>query len=533
MERRETNRLFVIGGTGFVGVETIRQAVARGWEVRALVRSDGKAERVRALGATPVLGDAGAPDAWVDAARGASALVDLVQPELPGRIGTSDIEAVSRQRQTMTRALLSALDRLPPHERPLLVSVSGTDDLAPGPGGRIDERSPLKEPATGFGRIGIPVRRIVEAAATPAAFLYLGTVYGPGKSFATTVFPRLASGRFLVARRSGNQFPLIHVEDVARAIVHLLGLGTDRLAGTSWILVDEAGGSPLGAFFDEAARLMGVAPPRRVPGWLLSLFMGRPLFETFSRDLTTGPGALLATGFRFTYPTIRQGLPATLRELGYGDARSARPSAPVEERARGWRLLFAATLAALVGVNVLDLPLTVPRLRALAGGLSMLDTRPGYAPGDVAALFDALGAAGRESYLAEIWTVDLFLPALFGLFLFVAVGRGSLWRWRWLGPLAAFFDYLENATITLLLFSYPRLSGGVARLASALTVTKLALYLAALAAAVGGAWIRRRPAPESTAPPPAPHREANLPTGGSRRGAAAGRSGTPPPPRRA
>src|SRR5215471_18391160 len=67
MEKRDIDRLFVIGGTGFIGVETIREAIARGWEVRALVRSDGKAEQVRALGATPIRGDAGAPDEWMEA----------------------------------------------------------------------------------------------------------------------------------------------------------------------------------------------------------------------------------------------------------------------------------------------------------------------------------------------------------------------------------------------------------------------------------------------------------------------------------
>lgn len=480
----EIRRLFVLGGTGFVGAETIREAVARGWEVAALVRSEEKAGRMRALGAIPVLGDAGDPRGWLDAARGADALVDLVQPELPARIGTGDIEAVSRARQAMTGALLSALKGLTPEERPLLVSVSGTDDLAPDASGHVDSASPLRDSPIGFGRIGIPVRRLVEASGTPATFLYLGTVYGPGKSFAAAVFPRLARGRLLVARHADNRLPLIHVTDAARAIVHLVGLGRERLAGRSWLLVDEAGGSRLGQFFDSAAALMGVAPPRRAPAWLLSLLMGRTLFDTLSRDLATAPAELLATGFHFTYPTVREGLPATLGELGYLAAATA-------PRPRSFWPLLLVTLAALAAANVLDLPLTVPRLRALAGGLSILDMRPGYGPGEVAQLFDALGEAGRASYLTMLWTVDLLLPALFGLFLFEAVKRGRLRRFRWLGPLAGALDYLENVAITLLLLGHPARHDGLAWLAGALTATKLALYLVSFLVAVAGAAPRR------------------------------------------
>src|SRR6266508_2557416 len=156
----ELGRLFVLGGSGFVGREAVREAVAQGWKVTALARGAETAARLRALGADAVLGDARAPEAWIEAARGADAIVDLVQPELPPRIRPRDIAAVSRAREEMTRALLAGLRALPAPERPLLLSVSGTDDLAPDADGRIGASSPLRAPPPGFGHVGVPVRRL-------------------------------------------------------------------------------------------------------------------------------------------------------------------------------------------------------------------------------------------------------------------------------------------------------------------------------------------------------------------------------------
>ena len=48
---------FVTGGSGFVGGRLIQALVARGWQVRALVRGQKAAASVAALGAVPVLGE--------------------------------------------------------------------------------------------------------------------------------------------------------------------------------------------------------------------------------------------------------------------------------------------------------------------------------------------------------------------------------------------------------------------------------------------------------------------------------------------
>jgi nucleoside-diphosphate-sugar epimerase len=502
----EGQKLFILGGTGFIGAETIREAVARGLEVRALARSEQKAERLRALGAIPVLGDAREPRVWIGAARGADALLDLVQPELPTRIRPKDIRAISGTRQEMTRGLLACLRELRPEVRPLLVSVSGIDDLAPDAQGRIDASSSLRTAPTGFGHIGVPVRRLIEAAGTATTFVHLGTVYGPGKSFAATVFPRLARGRMLLPRRAENRLPLIHVRDAARALVHLTSLGRDRLIGRSWILVNAAGGARLGEFFDQAAACLGVARPARVPAWILSGLMGRIFFETLSRNVEADAADLIATGFRFTYPTIREGLPATLSALGYSPQAAVVPAAA--HRGGRWRVgwLLLSSLAAMIAVNALDFPLSVPALRNLAGGEPILDMRFGYSPRAAYQLLDALGSTGRARYLGMLWTVDLLLPALFALFLWSAVSRGALRKWRWVALGAGAADYLENVAITALLLGYPTHRDALASLASLLTVSKFALYLVALALAVYGGWrtmrtsrVLRRPAhPEAS-----------------------------------
>lgn len=436
------------------------------------------------LGAEPITGDSETPGEWIEGARGCEVLVDLAQPELPARIGRREIGEASRTRQRLTTGLLEALARLPRDGRPLIMTVSGTDDLVPDHEGRISGDSEVTPSPSAFAHIGVPVRRLVEASGLEAAFLYLGTVYGPGKSFAASVFPRLAKGRLALPGDARNRVPLVHVHDVARAIVHLASLGGARLRGRSWLVVDRTEGTTLGELVDEAARLMGVAPARRWPRWLMALLLGRVLYETMTRDVLASPDDLVATGFRHSYPSHRVGLPPTLEALGY----QSRPAG----RSSRWRTLLALAGVALVAVNAVPFPLSVPSLRALGGGLPILDMRLGYDLAAVRELLSALGEGGRASYLAMLWRIDLALPALFSASLASALGAGRLTRWRWVALTPAAVDYLENLAITLLIRAYPGVPPGLVRTASALTVLKLSLYLFAAGLAALGGWLSSR-----------------------------------------
>ena len=68
----EDARILVVGATGRVGGAVVRYLLEAGYEVRALVRSAGKVEPLRSLGAEPVVGDVTKPDTLAPAVEGCS-----------------------------------------------------------------------------------------------------------------------------------------------------------------------------------------------------------------------------------------------------------------------------------------------------------------------------------------------------------------------------------------------------------------------------------------------------------------------------
>src|SRR3712207_9168287 len=95
-------RVFITGGTGYVGRAVTSAFVNAGHEVVGLARTGERAEALKALGARPVVGGLEDPSAYVGTAAGCDAVVHLAQSQGPGR-ETTDAAAV--------RALLDAARR--------------------------------------------------------------------------------------------------------------------------------------------------------------------------------------------------------------------------------------------------------------------------------------------------------------------------------------------------------------------------------------------------------------------------------------
>ena len=308
------SKVFVLGAAGYIGREVVREAVARGLAVQALVRTDEQASALRRLGATPVIGDVRESERWAFRLAGVDVLLDLVQPRLPERLTTAAIDRVAAERVEAMSEIVRALSNLPPERRPLLMSVSGMTDLVKDERGFLSAASARRSPPVGFARIGVPVHELVLSSALPAAFVHLGTVYGPGKAFAARILPNLARGRMPIVGAGNNRKALVHVSDAARALVHLLSLERGALQGKTWLVADGAN-STQREFMEHAARLMNGPVPRRLPRWLVSLIIGSVSATLLAEDAPVDNTELLRSGFHFEHASHDTGLPATVRAL--------------------------------------------------------------------------------------------------------------------------------------------------------------------------------------------------------------------------
>ncbi|MDP8998518.1 MAG: NAD-dependent epimerase/dehydratase family protein [Myxococcota bacterium] len=179
------------------------------------------------------------------------------------------------------------------HCRMIFVSTSGTVGCSRDPDARPDEDAPFCEPVVSrwpYYASKIEAERQARALAdelgVELVIVRPPVMLGPGdwRLRSTGHIARLLRGRvpFIVP----GSIHFVDVRDVSAALVRLISLPRPRIVynmpGTSWSLA---------TFFEQCARLGGVAKPRQLPGraaWLLSSGA-----EALSRLFGGDPGSLL------------------------------------------------------------------------------------------------------------------------------------------------------------------------------------------------------------------------------------------------
>ena len=103
-------KVFVVGGTGVIGLPSTRTLVAAGHQVRATAHGDGGAERVRSAGAEPVSVDIYDVEALRHVMHGYDAVIRLTTkiPSLMAMRSKSAWEETNRLRSVGAERLVSA-----------------------------------------------------------------------------------------------------------------------------------------------------------------------------------------------------------------------------------------------------------------------------------------------------------------------------------------------------------------------------------------------------------------------------------------
>lgn len=295
---------FVTGSTGFIGWELVRLLVARRHRVFGLTDSVEAAERVRRAGAVPVMGDLLEPGPWQDEA--AADWVFHVPPHVAHgpRMTGRRAASIARARVLMDAHLLDAVAGGATQRIVYAADTSWYGATGPRP---ITEDAPAQPSA--WGRCLTPALERLDGyvvAGQPIVAAFPGWVYGNGGWFRERVIePVMAGRRVLLFGKTGPWLSPIHVEDCARALLHLAEHGEP---GGRYFLVNR---DPirLDEFAGMFARLAN-RPLRvfRVPAVATPLVVGPVLADHFRTNAVFSNIRLRGIGFRFLYPTLEQGL---------------------------------------------------------------------------------------------------------------------------------------------------------------------------------------------------------------------------------
>ncbi|MFI1094876.1 NAD-dependent epimerase/dehydratase family protein [Streptomyces sp. NPDC020917] len=331
-------RVFLTGGSGFVGQHLIRRLCSEGHTVVALARSTSSAQKAAGAGAEPVRGDlaelteqggSAPPPAWLDHLYDVDAVVHAA-----ARMEFWGDDAGFRADNHDPTLALHAAAVAAGVPRFVLISAAGVSTGTPRMT-VVDEDTDNGTPVSAYCRVKLATEDALRAVASPGTTLVIlrpPMVWGAGMNIAGTAADA-ARGRFLWIDGGRHTVDFVHVGNLADAV--LLALTRGRHGAPYYVTdgtptavrdfftallatqgVDVSAGrsvplrvvAPIAALMDLGARLLRRSTPPPVTNWLVA-FLGRDRIY----DITAARNVL---GYR---PRI--GLDAGLREM----ATLARP----------------------------------------------------------------------------------------------------------------------------------------------------------------------------------------------------------------
>ena len=302
---------FVTGAGGLIGAELVRVLAARGHRVFGLAPSMEAAQQVRRAGGVPVIGDLLEPGRWQDEATAEWVFHLPPHPSYGACITRRRAASIAQARVLMDAHLLDAVAAGPTRR---IVYTADTSYYGAVGARAVTEDEPPRP--SEWGRCLAPALDRLDGyivAGLPIVTAFPGWVYGNASWFRRQVIEPLTAGRRVPQfGRTGAWVSAIHVHDCARALVHLADRGE---AGGRYFVVNT---DPVRMHeFAETFARLAIRPLRiwRVPVAATRLAVGPVLASYVRDDAVFSNIRLRGIGFRFSYPTLEDGLQQVLGTL--------------------------------------------------------------------------------------------------------------------------------------------------------------------------------------------------------------------------
>jgi nucleoside-diphosphate-sugar epimerase len=262
-------KVFVTGGTGFIGSHVVRLLRERGDDVVALVRSREKGAELESLGAELVEGDLSSSDVIRAACEDSDATIHGAAIYKVG-IPKGDREEMHEANVRGTERVLDAAWQAGVGR---ILYVSTINVFGNTRGEVVDES--YRRPPGDWLSVYDETKWLAHQAAVeraekgaPIVIVQPGGVYGPGDhSEVGNVIDQTRSGKLKAIPFAGMGLNLIHVEDAARGILLALDKGQ---VGESYVLGGQI--ATMRDLVEAVARVEGTKPPtRELPSGIIKL----------------------------------------------------------------------------------------------------------------------------------------------------------------------------------------------------------------------------------------------------------------------
>ena len=298
-------RVFVVGASGAIGTRLVPQLIQHGHEVVGTVKSPGNAERVRALGARPVVLD------LLDAAAVGKAVLEA-EPEAIVHEATALGDAVwgrsfdkvfagtNELRTKGTAALLSVAQEAGVRR---FVAQSFASYRYLREGGPIKteddplDPTPPANAVESWAAMDALDRPVTEAG---GIILRYGVFYGAAND---GLIEPVRKRQYPIVGDGGGYTNWIHLDDAAAATV----LALEHDGPEIYNVVDDEP-APVRDWLPVVAEALGAKPPRRVPTWMARLMAGEAavVMGTTARGASNDK-AKRELGWTLRYPSWREG----------------------------------------------------------------------------------------------------------------------------------------------------------------------------------------------------------------------------------
>jgi nucleoside-diphosphate-sugar epimerase len=199
-------RIFLTGGTGYIGSAVLDVLVRAGHHVDALVRNNEKAAQVQGRGANPVLGDLADPTSYVDVVAAVDGVILTAFEYSPRgvQVDATVLDAVLGARGAAGR---------------VLIYTSGVWVLGPAPAA-VDETAPLK-PIELVAWRPAHEEKVLAATGWRTAVIRPGVVYGGSSGIVGDLLKDASNSLIRVIGPGDNHWPLVYDRDLADLYVRI------------------------------------------------------------------------------------------------------------------------------------------------------------------------------------------------------------------------------------------------------------------------------------------------------------------------